>query len=110
MQIGTDFDVRHHFEFDDQFNESRSRRRSNMGHSTPTNVLAWAEEQNTEQHNAIPVACFFTSHFPHHRLLPTRHDQASSTAIPPAPVEPKPDANTGTNSGINVKQIGKIEG
>src|SRR6516162_492999 len=57
----------------------------NMGHSTPTNVLAWAEEQNTEQHNAIAVASFFTCHFPHHRLLPTRHDQASSTASPPAP-------------------------
>jgi hypothetical protein len=57
----------------------------NMGHNTPTNVLAWAEEQNTEQHNAIAVASFFTCHFPHHRLLPTRHDQASSAAIAPAP-------------------------
>jgi hypothetical protein len=56
-----------------------------MGHNTPTNVLAWAEEQNTEQHKAIAVASFFTPHFPHHRLPPTRHDQASSAAIAPAP-------------------------
>jgi hypothetical protein len=57
-----------------------------MGHNTPTNVLAWAEEQNAEQQSAIAVASFFTCHFPHHRLvLPTRLDQASSAAIAPAP-------------------------
>jgi len=31
MQIGTDFDVRHHFEFSDQFDESRGSRRSEHG-------------------------------------------------------------------------------
>jgi hypothetical protein len=50
-------------------------------------VLAWTGEQIMEQHNAIAVASFFTRHFPHHRLLPTRRAQASSAAIAPALVE-----------------------
>jgi hypothetical protein len=84
----------------------------NIGHNTPTNVLAWTWEQVKEQYKAIAVASFFTPHFPHHRLLLTRHNQASSAASPPAPSEvyhyPKPDTKTATNCGINAKPKQKI--
>jgi hypothetical protein len=84
----------------------------NIGHNTPTNVLAWTWEQVREQHKAIAVASVFTRHFPHHRLLLTRHNQASSAASPPAPSKiyhyPKPDTKTAANCGINAKQTRKI--
>jgi hypothetical protein len=53
-----------------------------MGHKTPTNVFAWTGEQIRELHKAIAITSFFTSHFPHPRLLPNAAWLASSAAIP----------------------------
>ena len=40
MQLRIHFDVRHHFEFSNQFDKSGAAVGPNIGHNTPTNVLA----------------------------------------------------------------------
>src|SRR5271169_1007511 len=90
----------------------------NMGHNTPTKVLAWAGEQTKEQHNAIAVASFFTPHLPHHRPLPTRYacrcrrrfaGRRRKSVITPTPViYTKSHQLPAANCGIYAKQTGDI--
>jgi hypothetical protein len=60
MQIGLDFDIRHHFELGDQFDESRGSRWSEHGPQYADECLAQTGEQTKEAHSAKAIDCLFT--------------------------------------------------